>query len=243
MSLSYELEAITHQEVVNPGKNENFSFIDEIAGEPMASRQAINIVVYADGSADYLIEERVPERIDLPSPFEGVPANDLPPIAKTKMTAGMAYFYDDQDNLLYQHPVEEDYSMRDQLAVLTGKYDWKSEAEAVGGKVELLEEGKLLIRKPVPGDLQGGPAVRTAGGRYTEDVVIPELNLLLGSSLFEANGELVSRMVNKYNYQEDEDQWQPELMYYEEHGINEVTGSKYVSKTTFFYDNYSLQIN
>ena len=139
--------------------------------------------------------------------------------------------------------MEEDYSMRDQIAVLTGNYDWKAEAEAVGGRVELLEEGRLLIRKPVPSDIQEGPALRTTAGRYTEDVVIPDLNLLLGSSLFEANGELVSRMVNKYNYQEDKDQWQPELMYYEEHGTNEVTGSQYVSKTTYYYDNYSLQIN
>ncbi len=245
MRLSYELEAIIHQEVVSPGKSEGFSFIDEVAGEPVASRQAINVVAYADGSADYLIEEQQPEHIDLPSSFEGVPANDIPPVAKTKVTGGMAYFYDSQDNLLYQHPMEEDYSMRDQIAVLTGKYDWKAEALAVGGKVEELEEGRLLIRKPVFNTTQQeeGPALRTAAGRYTEDVVIPELNLLLGSSLFEANGELVSRMVNKYNYQEDKGQWQPEMMYYEEHGTNEVTGSQYVSKTTYYYNNYSLQIN
>ena len=245
MRLSYELEAITHQEVVSPGKSEGFSFIDEIAGETVASRQAVNVVVYADGRADYLIEERHPEHIDIPSSFEGVPANDIPSVAKTKVTGGMAYFYDNQDNLLYQHPMEEDYGMRDQIAVLTGKYDWKAEAEAVGGKVEELEEGRLLIRKPAPdiAPQEEGPALRTAAGRYTEDVVIPELNLLLGSSLFEANGELVSQMVNKYTYQEDKKQWQPELMYYEEHGINEVTGSQYVSKTTYYYDNYSLQIN
>ena len=192
----------------------------------------------------YSIEERHPEHIDIPSPFEGVPASDVPPIAKTKITAGMAYFYDSRDNLLYQHAVEEDYGMQDQIAVLTGKYDWKAEAEAVGGKIEALEEGLISIRKPVLSTNQTeGPALRTAAGRYTEDVIVPDLNLLLGSSLFEADGKLVSRMVNKFNYQEDKDQWQPEMMYYEEHGTNEVTGSQYISKTTYYYENYSLEIN
>ena len=126
LRLSYELEAITYQDIVSSGENKDFSFIDEIAGEPMASRQAINVVVYTDGSADYLIEEQTPEHIDLPSPFEGVPANDLSPVVKTKVTGGIASFYDDQDNLVYQHPMEEDYSMRDQIAVHTGNYDWKA---------------------------------------------------------------------------------------------------------------------
>ena len=69
------------------------------------------------------------------------------------------------------------------------------------------------------------------------------LNLLLKSSLREADGQLVSRMVNRHTYQEDQDQWVPEQVYYEEYGTDEATGSQYVSRTTYYYDNYSLQIN
>ena len=54
---------------------------------------------------------------------------------------------------------------------------------------------------------------------------------------------MTGRRGNKYNYQEDKDQWQPELMYYEEHETNEVTDSQYTTKTTYYCDNYSLHID
>ena len=244
MRLSYELEAMTHREVLEPGKSSSLTFLDEIASEPVASRQAISIVAFADGSTDYLIEKRSPERILLPDPFEGVPPNDTPPVVRTKITSGTAYFYDAQDNLLYQHPMEEDYAMYDQMLRLTGQYDWEADAQAEGATVERLNETTLKIIRPVPNEgIAEGPAQRTTSGRYTEEVVVPDLNLLLGSSLYEADGTLVSRMVNKYNYEEDKDEYIPELMYYEEYGTNETIGSQYVSYTTYYYDDYSLQIN
>ena len=244
MRLSYELEAITHREIISAGQNTNLTFLDEIASEPVVDRQAINISVFEDGSADYLIEKRTPQRLSLPSWFEGVPPNDMPPIDKTKVAGGMAYFYDAQDNLIYQHPIEEDYAMKEQMLRLTGQYDWETEAKAAGAKVESISEGILRIRRTVSDEgFTEGPALRTAAGRYTEEVVVPKLNLLLGNSLHEADGTLISRTVNKYSHQEDEGTWIPEQMYYEEHGTDGVTGSAYVLRTTYYYDNYSLQTN
>ena len=102
----------------------------------------------------------------------------------------------------------------------------------------------MIIRRPIADNAEAeGPALRSAPGRYTEEVVLKNLNLLLNSSLFEADGQLVSRMVNRHTYQEDQDQWVPERVYYEEYGTDEATGSQYVSRTTYYYDNYSLQTN
>lgn len=244
MRLSYELEAITHRETLNAGPNADLAFLDEIASEPVVDRQAVGILIFEDGSADYLIEKRAPQRLVLPSPFEGVPADDTPPIVKTKVTGGMAHFYGEQDNLLHQHPVEENYTMLTQMAQLTGEYNWEEEAKAEGVTVEAVSKGVLLIRRPAPDETgTEGLALRSAGGRYTEEVIIRNLNLLLKSSLFEADGQLVSRAVNRHAYQKDKDQWVPERVYYEEYGTDETTGSQYVSKTTYYYDNYSIQTN
>jgi hypothetical protein len=153
----------------------------------------------------------------------------------------MAYFYDAKDALLYEHPMEEDYFLAEQVARLSGQYDWAAQAKAEGAEVETLEGGTLLIRKAVPAEeMPNDPAMRTAG-RYTEEVVVPELNLLLGSSLHEANGTLISRMMYKHNYLADKDQWIPEKMFYEEYGTNATTGSQYISKTNYYIDNYNLQ--
>ncbi len=244
MRLSYELEAITHREILSARQNTNLTFLDEIASEPVVDRQAVDILVFEDGSADYLIEKRTPERMSLPSWFEGVPPNDMPPINKTKITKGIAYFYDAQDNLIYQHPMEEDYAMGEQMKRLTGQYDWETEAKAAGAEVKSLSEGIIRIRRAVPDEgITEGSALRTAAGRYTEEVVMPGLNLVLGNSMHEADGTLISRTMNKYSQREDKGAWVPEQMYYEEHGIDEVTGSAYVSRTTYYYDNYSLQTN
>lgn len=243
LRLRYELEAVTHREVLTPGDQKHLTFLDEIASEPVASRHAVDMVVFQDGSTDYLIEEQEPQHVSLPNDFEGVPANDLAPVAKTKITGGMAYFYDELDNLLYEHPMEEDYAMRDQITRLTGEYDWEAEAKAESAEIEAVNETTILIRKPLPEEpTTEGPALRKAG-RYTEEVIVPDLNLFLGSSLHEASGEVISRMAYKYAYQEENEKWIPELMYYEEYSTNEVTGSAYVSKTTYYYDNYSLQTN
>lgn len=238
------MEAITHQEILSPGTNQDFAFLDNIGSEPVATRQAVKVVIFSDGSANYLMEKQIPERLILPSAFEGVPPSEDPPITKTKVTGSMAYFYDDQDNLLYQHPVEEDYALLEDVARLTGSYDYEAEALAEDAEVEWLNETTMRIRKPVPDESGGeGLALRTAGQRYTEEIVVPKLGIVLGSSIHESNGELVCRIKNRYSYSEDKDQWQPKSVYYEEYGTDEVTGSQYVSQTTYYYDNYSLQTN
>jgi hypothetical protein len=242
MQLSYELEAVTYQEILSPGENTDFNFLDEIAAEAIASRQSINIKIYQDGSTEFLIEEKKPKRISTPSTFEDVLPNDIPPIVKTRISAGMAYFYDAEENLVSQHPMEENSGMLEQINRLMGLYDWEESAKAEGAEIETLANGSLLIRKPVPGqNNEQGPFTRSAGQAYTEELIVPDLNLLLGSSLHQGDGELLSRMVYKYAYQEDQDSWYPERIDYEEYASNEVTGSDYVSKTIYYFDNYSLK--
>ncbi|MGF1636803.1 MAG: hypothetical protein ACFCUU_06995 [Cyclobacteriaceae bacterium] len=236
---------MTHREVLNPGQNTTLAFLDEIASEPVVSRQAIEITVFEDGSADYLFTERSPKLFSLPPSSEGVPPDDTTPIVKTKITKGMAYFYDAQDNLMNQHYMGEDYGMRDLMLQLTGQYNWEAEAKAQGATVEHLSETTLLIRKPVPvnENVSEGPALRGTGGRYTQEVVVPDLNILLGSSLHEANGDLVSRVTHKYDYRQEKNEWIPKQIHYEEYATDEVTGSSYISRTTYYYENYSLQIH
>lgn len=184
-----------------------------------------------------------PKLFSLPPDFEGVPPDDTTPVSKTKIANGMAKFFDANGKLMFEHPMEEDYAMRELMLRLTGQYDWEAEALADGATVENLNETTILIRKPIVEDNTAGPALRSKSGRYTEEVIVPDLNILLGSSIHEANGEIISRMTHKYDYRQDIDEWVPQHMYYEEYATDEVTGSRYISRTTNYYENYSLEIN
>ena len=155
----------------------------------------------------------------------------------------MAYFYDAQGNLMFTHPMEEDYAMRDHMLRLTGQYDWEAEALAEGATVENLNETTILIRKSVGEDNTSGPVFRSKSGRYTEEVIVPDINIVLGSSMHEGNGDLVSRVKYMYDYRKEKDEWVPKQIYYEEYATDEVTGSRYISRTTYYYENYSLQTN
>ena len=84
MRLSYELEAITHREIISAGPTTNLAFLDEIASEPVVDRQAVNISIFEDGSADYLIEKQEPQRMKLPSPFEAFHATTPRRLLKPK---------------------------------------------------------------------------------------------------------------------------------------------------------------
>ncbi len=243
MTLSYELESLSQREYLSSGAKGNFAFLDDIASEPITNRQAFHVTVFEDGSADYLIEERSPKLFSVPPSFEGVPLDDTAPVTKTKITNGIAYLYDAHDNLMYQHAMKEDFAMRELMLRLTGRYNWEAEAKAKGATVENLNENTILIRKAVLENGSNEPAFRTKSGRYVEEVIVPDLNILLGSSLHEANGDVVSRMTYKYDYREAKDQWVPKQMYYEEFAIDEVTGSRYVSRTNFYFENYVLQTN
>lgn len=67
-----------------------------------------------------------------------------------------------------------------------------------------------------------------------------DLNLLLGCSLHQADGTVVSRTVFKYEYKEDQGRWLPDMSYYEEYAMNEATGSHYTLKTTSYYKDFTV---
>jgi hypothetical protein len=76
---------------------------------------------------------------------------------------------------------------------------------------------------------------------YQEEVIVEDLNLLLGSSLHLQDGTLVMRNVYKYRHHPQDDLWLPEISYHEEFLQDEVTGSTITKKTTNFYDNFKIR--
>ena len=150
--------------------------------------------------------------------------------------------YDKTETLLYEHPIEKNYEAGAGINRLIGNYDWKNYANQPGAVIEVLTDDTYLIRKPVP-EGEVANLLQKSVGWYTEEVIVEDLNLLLGCSLHEADGSVISRTVFKYDYSEDQDRWLPEMSYYEEVAVNEATGSQYVLQTTSYYEGFAITFN
>ena len=240
-TVSYDLEIITRRDLIKEGQ-ENLTFIDQIAGEELASRQTINAGIHADGSVDLVIVEQSP-KIDVTGGLRGGNLPNLSPsIFKTEIANGTIRMYDKTETLLYEHPIEKNYEAGAGINRLIGNYDWKNYANQPGAVIEVLTDDTYLIRKPVP-EGEVANLLQKSVGWYTEEVIVEDLNLLLGCSLHEADGSVISRTVFKYDYSEDQDRWLPEMSYYEEVAVNEATGSQYMLQTTSYYEGFAITFN
>ena len=238
-AVSFDLETVTKRKVSQKGEAA-LAFIDQIAGEEIASRQNISIGVRADGRTDYVIIEKN-ATIDV---MGGHRDNNLPNISpavyKTVIVDGMIQLFDRSDNLLYEQLTTDIPTAITGVDRLLGRFDFSTYAQ--DGTVERLNEETYLIRKSVPESVDPS-FVQKNMGWYTEEVVIEDLNLLLGCSLHKADGTVVSRTVFKYDYIEGLDRWLPEVSFYEELAINETTGSHYALQTTTHYQNFTITTN
>ena len=241
--VSFDLESVTERKITSRGPNDNLAFLDDIASEIVASRQFVQVGVYPDGRADYVVEERVPSFDPNGGYKHNSLPNDLPSIHRTEVIAGIAYFYDRNGNLLSQHDTGNDNAMRRQVDQLTGTYKWMDEALEEGAEIEELDDNTIIIRRPYKEETSEPGSVSTKAVKgYTEEVVVTDLNILLGHSLHEADGTLLMRTIFKYSEPNAEGLWLPEMSYTEEYGTDEVTGTTYIEKTTNTFNDFQVAI-
>lgn len=109
--VSYELETVTERELTDKGQPK-LAFIDQIAGEQVASRQAIRVGIDADGNADFVVVEKISETDVTGKYRDGNLPNLNPAIARTEITDGVTRLYDRAGTLLYEHDIGENFEAR-----------------------------------------------------------------------------------------------------------------------------------
>jgi hypothetical protein len=156
------------------------------------------------------------------------------------------YFYSKSGNLLHSQPIDFETTILTDIEKLLGNVDWLANARTEGVEVEHIKDQSYIIRRPVelePDSEDMKVNEKSLTGAYTEELIVADLNLLIGTSLHEADGSIIMKMIYKYRFDEACDRWLPKLCYSEEFENDPTTGSKLVTKTTDYYDNFQITTN
>jgi len=237
MQLSFDLESVSFGEILDRG-NEGPAYLDDIGTEMSAIRQSVEIMVYPDGRTDYTLIKQEPKHATEHVFTEAPPGDDVPVIHRTEVRGRTISFYTKAGTKIAQQELDDDFSLLEDIQKIKGTFDWEKDARESGATVEQLTENTIRIQKPF--DLPEGKNNEhlKSSGAYFEQIYVTDLGLVLGGSLYDGDGVKLFQSVNKYTYREAEEDWVPEIVYYEDHQVNPVTRTSYVTKTTNYYENW-----
>ena len=238
--LQYEMETVTERQISTSNVSPELRFIEDISKEATASRQLVKIGMYPDGTTDWQITEQRPRTNLDDGKKDNSLASDISPIYSTTVIGGTASYYDESGGLLYQHYVGEDSEMRTQVDKLLGNFDWLEEANRNGYPITDLGNQTVVIRRPFAAVSKGDVAAKSQDW-YVEEAIVTDLNILLGHSIHEANGDIVAKTILRYKDPDENGVWLPAMMYTEEYGEDDLTKSAYVEKTTVSFENWTFK--
>lgn len=245
LKIQFDAEVLKFQEVEDPTK---MSGLQLITASPKALRSKIDIDVYEDGSSAWVIEKAAPKQ-----QVEESHLTAPDPSPQTKITridrAGLASFYDANGKLLRQHAVpvqlftEVVNEVKANPSAAFGAVGIPSagrlkkmlaDATASGAIVQDLGNGKISIRTKQGPAASGAVARSSTEGNYSAvDILDTRLNLVLGSTLYDAKGETVSKAFYKYTFKNG--QAIPEAVF-QEVWTSEPDGKKVKATShTYFY--------
>lgn len=252
MSIGYEIENLTYQELGDAGKA---TAINKIRGMAKAVRSKINIEVYEDGTSDWRLEKL--------TPTHDVRVNDLTPtnpMPQTKVTrisrSGRGYFYGSDGKLMKEHDiptrsfselvsrVRQDPSAayavigiktKQQVAQLV------ADAQHNGAIIKQLGDGKLSVSSYVVKPAAKGARGPVANYRSV-DIIDPNLGILVGSSLYNDKEQLVNQVFYRYKLGDDK-KLTPESLHQKYWTTNTKTGETYAIVANTYFDNVSAIIN
>ena len=241
--LSYDFETLSWREITGVGANPDLAFLDNIASEPTADRQALSIDFANDGQLTITAEKRTPIHSDLPSRFDaGVPlSDDIPQLYRMVLTDGRYDYYDRNGRLINSHANDDEVLDPTYLQKLLGAYDWAAAAARDGATVTSIDENTIkIIRRIKLPPAPGGGGNKSVDEIIAEDIILKDLNIQLGGTIRDDRGELLSRMAIQHQYLADQQRWVPEFSHYEEFLTDPVTQAKYTAITTAYYDGYTF---
>lgn len=250
IKIQFDAEVISFQEVQDTKAATDLQLI---GAAPKASRSKIDLDVYEDGTSAWVIEKLEPKHNVKQEHL--TPPDPSPQMQTTRIDrSGMGYFYDKEGNLLNQHtvPVQSFKQVVDEV-----KSDPKAAYGVVGapsatrlkklletatrngGTVQDMGNGLTSVRM-YHGAASTG-AVRTTGsGPYSVDMIDTNLNLLIGSTLYDEKDETLSKAY--YSYTFEGDKAIPQAVY-QELWNTEADGRKVKSITNTYYYQFSSTVN
>lgn len=235
-----ELETISRTTVTGPGPDPSQEWLTESIGQPHAERQKMGVHIGIGNNFELVTEAMEPRRHEIADPFAEVPPSSLPPTHRTVFRDGQLSLYTKSGDLLYRQPMEVEQVLSDDVQRILGEYDYLAEANKTGAKVEAIGEDTYIIHRPVTleeYDEELGLQQTTA---IQEEVVVADLNLLLGMGLATTEGEQLSRTTFRYTYSDAAGRWLPETSYSTFHEVDPTTGSQLTTRVTSYFDNLSI---
>ena len=255
VEVHFEAENVTYQEL---GSDKQASAFDKIHAMPNAHRSKIDLQIYEDGTSDWKMTKLNPKHDVKINDL--TPANPMPQTRTTHVDrSGMGFFYGDDGKLLYKHPVPTN-SFADLITrvkknpqAVYGAMGIKSKqqidevinnAKANGAIVTDLGSNNISVRQLVAApSAQMSSKARAASSNYKSvDIINTNLNVVVGSTLYDENEKLVNQVY--YRYKADENgKLLPEAIYMKTWTTYEKTGKTTVSISKTYFDNVSETIN
>jgi hypothetical protein len=253
LKIQFDAEVLKFQQVEDPAKATGLQLI---GAAPKAVRSKIDIDVYEDGSSAWVIEKVEPKH-DVKE-HHLTPPDPSPQTHLTRIDrSGLASFFDAGGKLLRTHqvPVQSFKQVVDEVktnpAAAFGAVGIPSaerlkkmlaNATKNGATVQDLGKGLTSIRTKQGPQTVANPSVRAATeGDYTSvDIIDTRLNLAIGSTLYNAKGETVSKAFYSYTFKDK--QATPQAVY-QEIWNTEADGRKVKSTSNTYFYQLSSTVN
>ncbi|QMW01476.1 hypothetical protein [Spirosoma foliorum] len=255
IELHYEAENVTYQELDKANASTAFDKIHAMAN---AHRSKIDLQIYEDGTSAWKMTKLTPKH--------DVKINDLTPVnpmPQTRTTqvdrSGMGFFYGDDGKLLHKHAVPTK-SFGDLVAqvkknpeaiysALGVKPKQRideiiANAKANGAIVTDLGNNNISVRQSVvEAQMPSSNRARVPSSNYKSvDIINTNLNVVVGSALYDENEKLVSQVYYRYKINEER-KLVPEAMYMKTWTTLEKTGKTVITISNTYFDNVSETIN
>lgn len=260
ISLRYEAEILTYQELGDAGKA---TALDKISAMAKAVRSKISVEIYEDGTSDWRLEKMTPKhdvRVN-----DQTPPNPMPQTKVTRLSrSGRGYFYGSDGALLKEHDipsqsfselvsrVREDPSAAYSVIGVTSKQQvaqLMANAQRDGAIIEQLGDGNITVSSSV---FKATARARGPVANYKSvNIINPNLGVLVGSKLYDDKDQLVNQVFYQYKLGDDKNKDKqlknkkltPEALYQKTWITNDKTGKTRVTVTNTYFDNVSAIIN
>ncbi len=222
VQVRYEVEQITFVESID--KNPKTKYLSSIAAIPMIMHNKVKMGIFADGTPEWVITHLEPSpQWRLPSAQAQIPKDESPKTVRTHIKNGKGYFFDAQDRLIRTHPLlaqgfvdlvellKKDQIPHTQIAsrIIAGTgvdvNQRIADARAKGYQVDASQGGRVTIKATIDYTVLN-PFVTpdpSAEKFILIEVLATDMKVLLSSTLYTLQNQLVSQTI--YDYQTGSD--------------------------------------
>ncbi len=254
VDLSFEVETLTLPTLQNA---EDATTQEKIQSIAFSERSKVQVNIYEDGTSAWRMEKQKPIH-DL-TVHHQTPPNNRPKVLTTSIDrTGMGSFYDHNDSLLFKHKVP----VSSFIEVVTNVKENPNVIFSVMG-VKTADNVKLLLanakaKGSIVSELGSNlVSVRSGNGKNavanarqtnesdsltTVDIFNTSLGILIGSTLYDQQEEIVCQAFYKYRLNMD-NRLVPETIYMQSWDKDPVTGAKRKVETNIYFENVVATVN